>query len=173
MAEPSRISEITAVDFLATTASIIDTIRTNLLRNRLNRKDFQKLLSDYSNRAESDGRLMNAARQEPHCANRGLFLAFNHMELVSWLDKQNYNINSTSVKWYSWKQILDQNRIPPFWSSAPTVELQALMKNIERTAALVYADLKAHNISVPETAIKYRDVPRGEPVAAPPKEGTK
>lgn len=144
MTEPSEV--ITAVEFLAKTAGIIDTIRTNLLHNRLDRKEFQRLLSEYTNRAESDGKLMNAARQEPHCANRGLFLAYNHMECLSWLDKHNYTIPSSSVKWYSWKQILGKNRIPIFWSSSPTVELQALMKNIERTAALVCADLKAHNV---------------------------
>ncbi|KAJ5556134.1 glyoxalase family protein [Penicillium frequentans] len=168
MTEPSEV--ITAVEFLAKTAGIIDTIRTNLLHNRLDRKEFQRLLSEYSNRAESDGKLMNAARQEPHCANRGLFLAYNHMECLSWLDKHNYTIPSSSVKWYSWKQILGKNRIPIFWSSSPTVELQALMKNIERTAALVCADLKAHNISIPETSVKYLDVPIGEHVATPPTE---
>lgn len=146
MTETSQV--ITAVEFLAKTAGIIDTIRTNLLHNRLDRKEFQKLLSEYSTRAESDGKLMNAARQEPHCANRGLFLAYNHMECLTWLAKQNYTIPSTTVKWYSWKQIQSKNRIPFFWSSSPTVELRALMNNIERTAALVCADLKAHHVCV-------------------------
>ncbi|KAJ5655164.1 glyoxalase family protein [Penicillium longicatenatum] len=168
MTETSEVT--TAVEFLAKTAGIIETIRTNLLHNRLDRKEFQKLLSEYSMRAESDGKLMNAARQEPHCANRGLFLAYNHMEFLSWLDKHNYTIPSTSVKWYSWKQLQSKNRISAFWSSSPTVELRALTKNIERTATLVYADLKAHNISIPETSIKYLDVPVGEHVATPPTE---
>ncbi|KAJ5938538.1 glyoxalase family protein [Penicillium verhagenii] len=137
----------TGVEFLAKTAHIIDSIRTNLRHNRLDRKEFQRLLGLYSNRAESDGRIMNAARQEPHCANRGLFLAYNHMELISWLNQKNYTIPATSVKWYNWKQFRGQNRIPPFWSSSATMELQALMSNIERTAALVCADLKAHNVS--------------------------
>ncbi|KAJ6103604.1 glyoxalase family protein [Penicillium sp. IBT 16267x] len=168
MTEASEV--ITAVEVLAKSADIIDVIRTNLLHNRFDRKEFQKLLSKYSARAESDGKLMNAARQEPHCANRGLFLAYEHMELASWLEKNNYTIPSTSVKWYSWKQMLRQNRIPFFWSSAPTIEFHALLKNIERTAVLVCADLKAHNISIPETSIIYLDVPVSDHVATPPAE---
>lgn len=137
---------ITAVEFLSKTADIIGTIKSNIEQNRLGRKAICTLLNDYSTRAESDGRLMNAARQETHCANRGLFLAYSHMELISWLAKKNYTIPSTAVKWYSWKQFLSKNRLPPFWSSAPIFDLRNELKNIERIAALVYADMQLYHV---------------------------
>lgn len=139
---------ITAVGFLSKTASIIKAIETNLQHNRLDRKTIRRLLIEYSTRAESDGRLVNAARQDPHCANRGLFLAYTHMELISGLVKYNYTISSTSVKWYSWKQLLSKNRLPPFWTSSSTADLQGQLDNVKRTAALVYADLQTNHVSL-------------------------
>lgn len=139
---------ITAAEFLSKTASIIKSIEANLQHNRLDRKTIRRLLSEYSTRAESDGKLMNAARQDPQCANRGLFLAYTHMELISWLVKKNYTISSTSIKWYSWKQLLSKNRLPPFWDSSPTADLEGQLENVKRTAALVYADLQTNNVSL-------------------------
>jgi len=140
--------DITAVEFLTKTGTIIQTIEINLHHNRLDRKTIRRLLREYAARAESDGRLMNAARQEPNCANRGLFLAFAHMELITWLAKNNYTIPSSSIQWYSWKQFQSQYRLPYFWTSSYTSDLRSLLDHIERTAAQVYADLQAHNVSL-------------------------
>jgi hypothetical protein len=177
--------KITAVDFLIKTATIIQKIEKNLELNRLDRKKIRELLNEYSRRAESDGRLMNAARQDDQCANRGLFLAYTHMELLCWLAKNNFNIPSSSIRWYSLRQFLPKYRIPSFWSSAKPSELKSQLNHIKRTAALVHADLQAHRvcqtdhktqsrtvltlnkISVPETAIEYPSVSVGEPATQP------
>ncbi|KAJ5811737.1 glyoxalase family protein [Penicillium riverlandense] len=140
--------DTTAVELLTKIGTIVLTIETNLHHNRLDRKTIRRLLREYSARAESDGRLMNAAREDPDCANRGLFLAYAHMELVTWLGKNNYTIPSSSIQWYSWKQFLSKYRLPPFWSSSYTSDLRSQLDNIERTAALVCADLQAHNVSL-------------------------
>lgn len=144
---------ITAVEFLSKTADIIETIKSNIEQNRLGRKAICTLLKDYSTRAVSDGRLMNAARQETHCANRGLFLAYSHMEFIWMLVKKNYTIPSTAVKWYSWKQFLSKNRLPAFWSSAPAFDLRDELNNIERNAALLYAEVQLYNVS-PTTPLR-------------------
>lgn len=146
---------ITAVEFLANMASTIQAIATNLRENRLDRQTFNSLLCDYSARAESDGRLINASRQDRQCVDRGLFLAYRHMELVSWLAKNNYTIRSTSVKWYSWKKLFSKYRLPLFSIASQTADLQNQLQHIKDTAELVYADLQANNVS---PAFPYRVV---------------
>ncbi|KAJ5738889.1 glyoxalase family protein [Penicillium malachiteum] len=159
--------EVTSVEFLIKTGSVIKTIETNLEKNRLDRNTIRQLLNEYSSLAESDGRLMNAARQEPECANRGLFLAYTHIELITWLGKLNFTIPSSSIKWYSLRQFSSKYRLPFFWNSEVSSDLQGQLDHIKKTAALVYADLQAHNISIPTTAIKYPNVPVGDPVSPP------
>jgi hypothetical protein len=178
----------TAVELLESLGNTIQTIADNLKANRLDRKSLQTLLCDYAARASSDGRLINASRQDPQCVNRGLFLAYTHMELVSWLAKNNYTVLATSIKWYSWKKIFAKYRVPLLSVSSQTSDLQSLLKNIQRTAELVHADLEANNVSshvpdscaygptlkqipIPPESIKYPKVPVGEPVGPPP-EGT-
>ncbi|KAJ5683362.1 glyoxalase family protein [Penicillium macrosclerotiorum] len=135
----------TAVDLLKKMGDTVLRIEQNLQQNRLDRKSFRRLLNEYLLRAESDGRLMNAARQEPHCDNRGVFLAYTHMELITWLSKNNYTLLSTSVGWYSWRQFLSKYRIPPFWDSEKAKDLKSQLHHIKRIAALVYADLQAYH----------------------------
>ncbi|KAJ5669219.1 glyoxalase family protein [Penicillium macrosclerotiorum] len=170
MSEPTETPSqtVTAVEFLADIAGTIQIIATNLRENRVNRKGLQKCLSDYAARAESDGRLINASRQDANCANRGLFLAYTHMELLSWLATNNYTIPATSVKWYSWKKLSSKYRLPLFSISEQTVELRGLLKNTERVAEQVYADLAEHNVMIPPTSIQYPKVPVGEKVGPPP-----
>lgn len=138
--------EITAVEFLTDMGKTIQTIATNLRANRLDRTTIQKILLDYSYRAESDGRLMNASRQNPQCWNRGLFLGYTHMEFISWLSKNNYTVLSTSIKWYSWKQFFSKYRLPLFSISSQTADLQSQLQHIEKTAELVHADLESNNV---------------------------
>ncbi|KAJ5614171.1 glyoxalase family protein [Penicillium herquei] len=164
---PKEEAEITAVELLIKTGTVIKTIETNLEKNRLDRKVIRQLLNEYSSLAESDGRLMNAARQEPECANRGLFLAYTHIELITWLGNVNLTIPSSSIKWYSLRQFSSKYRLPSFWNSTLSSDLQGQLDHIKKTAALVYADLQAHNISIPTTAIKYPNVPVGDPVSPP------
>lgn len=138
---------LSAVELLTDLASTFQTIATNLHKNRLDRKPLQRLLHDYAARAESDGRLINASRQNPRCVSRGLFLAYTHMELLSWTANHNYTIMSTSVKWYSWRKVFARYRLPLFSVSTHTAELQSLMKNIERVAGMVASELEENNVS--------------------------
>ena len=139
--------DATAVELLKRTGDTVRQIEQNLERNRLDRKSLRKLLREYALRAESDGRLMNAARQESHCANRGLFLAYTHIELISWLAKNNYTVPSTSIGWYNLRQFHPRFRIPPLWASAKSRDLESLLDHLKNTAALVYADLEAYDVS--------------------------
>lgn len=136
----------TAVELLESIGTTVKAIANNLQANRLDRKTIHTLLVDYSARALSDGRLINASRQNPQCVNRGLFLAYTHMEVISWLAKNNYTIRATSIKWYSWKKVFAKYRLPLLSVSSQTSDLKSQMKNIQKTAELVYADLAANNV---------------------------
>jgi hypothetical protein len=138
----------TAVELLERIGVTVKTIANNLQANRLDRKSIQTLLFDYSARASSDGRLINASRQDPNCVNRGLFLAYTHMELISWLAKNNYTILSTSIKWYSWRKVYSKYRLPLLSVSSHASDLRSQMKHIQRTAELVHADLEANNVKL-------------------------
>ncbi|KAJ9485350.1 hypothetical protein VN97_g8002 [Penicillium thymicola] len=127
-------------------ATIIRAIAANLRENRLDRKSFQGLLYEYASRAGSDGQLIYASRQNPRSVNAGLFLAYTHVELVSWLVKNNYTMNSTSVKWFSWKKIFSKYRLPLFSISSQTAELHENLRNIEKKAGMLYAVLQANDV---------------------------
>jgi hypothetical protein len=179
---------VTAVELLSRLASTIHVIASNLQDNRLGRRTIQALLHDYASRAESDGHLINASRQDSKCAGLGLFLAYQHMELISWLARNNYTILSSSVKWYSLRKLFKNYRLPLLSISSQTADLKDQLENITKVAQLVHADLEAnnvksnfpayssplskfHKISIPSTAIKYRRVPIQEKHAGPPPEG--
>lgn len=181
---------ITAAELLSKLAKAVEVIAINLRKNRLDRHSFVDLLHDYSARAESDGRLINASRQHRQCVDRALFLAYRHMELICWLAKNNYTIPSTSVKWYSWKKLFSEYRLPLFSVASQTANLRYQLKSIKDTADLVYADLEANNvspplfyftqgdelirkISIPPTSIRYAQVPVGNAVYPPPQRACK
>lgn len=136
-----------AVKLLTNLASIVKSIATNMQQNRLDRKEFQKLLRDYASRAESDGRLLFASRHNSRCVNHGLFLAHTHIELVSWLEKNNYNLVSTSVKWYSWKKLFPKYQLPFFSISSQTTQLRTMLRIIDERANSLYSNLQANNVS--------------------------
>lgn len=181
---------VTAVELLSNLAKAVEAVATDLRKNRLDRRAFVALLHDYSARAESDGRLINASRQDRQCVDRGLFLAYRHIELISWLAKNNYTIPSASVKWYSWKKLFSKYRLPLFSVASHTANLRCQLKSIKDTADLVYADLQANNvspplfypsqgdelirkISIPPTSIRYAQVPMGDTVYPPPQRACK
>jgi hypothetical protein len=137
---------IAAVELLSKLAGTIHTIAANLGDNRLDRRTFRYLLYNYASRAESDGHLINTSRQDSRCADLGLYLAYSHMELISWLARNNYTILSTSVKWYSWKKLLRKYRLPLLSISSQTAYLKDLLENIKKFAELVYTDLEAKNV---------------------------
>jgi hypothetical protein len=138
--------DITAVELLTDIGKTIQIIATNLRANRLDRTSLQKILFDYAHRAKSDGQLIYISRQSPQSVNRGLFLAFTHMEFISWLAKHNYTILSTSIKWYSLKQLFPKYRLPLLSISSQTADLRSQMQHIEDTAELVRAELDASNV---------------------------
>ena len=127
-------------------ATIVRNIAVNLRENRLDRKAFQELLYEYASRAGSDGQLLYASRQNSRSINPGLFLAYTHMELISWLVKNNYTTKSTSVKWYSWKKIFSKYQIPLFSISSQTANLRENLRSIEEKAGMVYAVLQANDV---------------------------
>lgn len=135
------------VELLSSLASIVQSVASNLQHNRLDRRAFQKLLRDYSSRAESDGALIFSARQNAQCVHHGLLLAYTHIELVSWLEKNNYNLVSTSVKWYSWKKLLRKYRLPLLAISSQTSQLRDMLRNVVEKADILYSDLQDNNVS--------------------------
>ncbi|KAJ5188487.1 hypothetical protein N7491_004810, partial [Penicillium cf. griseofulvum] len=157
-----------AVELLGSIESTINTIANNLEANSLDRRSFRKYLRDYAERAASDGRLINASRQG--FANRGLLLAYAHMELICWLAKSNYTISSTSVKWYSWKKVFAKYRLPLLAVTSQTSHLRNHLQNISKKADQVFAELEANDIPISPDSIKYRKVPVGQPVGPPPEE---
>lgn len=136
----------TAVEILESVGATIYTIADNLGANRLDRRSFRKYLCDYSARAASDGQLITASRQDVQCANRALFLAYAHLELICWLANNNYTVSSTSVKWYSWRKIFSKYRLPLLGVSSQTSSLTSMLRNIGKIADQVYADLDAKNV---------------------------
>ena len=143
----SEAATITAVELLNSIGTPVSTIANNLGINRLDRRGFQKYLHDYADRAALDGQLIDAARVNVLCANRALFLAQAHMELICWLAENNYTISSTSVKWYSWKKILAKYRLPLLGVSSQTSHLRNHLQEIKKTADQVYTDLEDNKVS--------------------------
>ncbi|KAJ6163818.1 hypothetical protein N7497_003797 [Penicillium chrysogenum] len=140
----------TEVELLDSVGVTIDTIANNLGRNRLDRSTFRKYLCDYSNHAASDRLLLNAARHNFRCANRALFLAQAHMELICWLAENNYSISSTSIKWYSWKKMVPKHHLPLLGVPSQTSHLRSQLqhiKKVKKTADQVYTDLDDANVS--------------------------
>lgn len=173
--DPSRPLPPPGFDLLTHMAIIIDSIATNLQKNCLDRKSIQKFLRLYSSRTESDARLLYTARVSLQCVDHALFLAYAHMELVAWLVKNNYNLQSTSVKWYSFKKLLPRYQLPLFSIDSQTAELRSKLYTVEEKAEIVYADLQANDvrrvfpwkqihrlitwkIPIPPTTVKYREV---------------
>ncbi|PWY73019.1 glyoxalase family protein [Aspergillus heteromorphus CBS 117.55] len=158
----------TAVELLGSFASIISNIVTNLNKNRLDRGKIKQTLTEYSARAESDGRLINASRQNERCIDHGLFLAFVHMEFVTTLLRYNFTLPATSVKWYRLKSLRKKYRLSLLSISSQTADLQDQLRNIRNKAEMLYADLEVNNVQVPPTPIQYNRVAPCTLLAAPP-----
>lgn len=139
----------TALELLDNVGPTVNTIAINLEANRLDRRSFRKYLCDYAERAASDGQLINASRGDtPQCSNRGLLLAYSHMELICWLAANNYTISSTSVKWYSWRKIYSKYRLPFLQISPQKSHLPRQLQNIKNIADRVYGEVDAKNVSI-------------------------
>jgi hypothetical protein len=136
----------TAVELLDSIGTAVHTISDNLEANRLDRTFFRKCLCDYADRAASDSRLIDAARQNVRCANRALFLAQAHMELICWLAENNYTMSSTSIKWYSWKKIYAKYRLPLLGVSSQSAHLRSRLQSVKNIAGQVYTDLDDANV---------------------------
>ncbi|KAL2705775.1 hypothetical protein AAEP93_001025 [Penicillium crustosum] len=167
---PISPEEITAAfELLDNVGATVNTIAINLGANRLDRRSFRKYLCDYAERAASDGQLVYASKGDtPQCANRGLLLAYSHMELICWLATNNYTISSTSVKWYSWRKIYSKYRIPLLGISPQKSHLKRQLQNIKTTADRVYAEVDGENIPFLQGSVKYRKVSVCPPVDPPP-----
>ncbi|PYH42143.1 glyoxalase family protein [Aspergillus saccharolyticus JOP 1030-1] len=158
----------TAIDLLASLATIVHTIATNLHANRLDRTTIQTLLQEYAARAESDGKLITASRQSARCAAHGLLLAYVHMEFIDTLVRYNFTVPATAVRWYNPKALLKRYRLSLMVIPLQTRDLRTQMTNIREKAELLVADFAECGIEIPETPIQYRKVNPSEPVGAPP-----
>ena len=135
-----------AIELLENVGDTVDTIATNLEANRLDRRSFRKYLRDYADRAASDAQLINASREDtPQCANRGILLAYAHMELLCWLAKNNYTNSTTSVKWYSWRKMRAKYRLPLVKVSTPKSHLAKELQFIKTIADQLYAEIDGKN----------------------------
>jgi hypothetical protein len=167
LAIPQEIS--TALELLDNVGATVNTITINLGANRLDRWSFRKYLRDYADRAASDGKLINASREDtPQCANRGLLLAYAHMELICWLANHNYTISSSSVKWYSWRKIRAKYRLPLLGVSPQKSHLLRKLQYIKTVADQVYAEMDAKNVPALEGSVRYRKSSARPPVDPPP-----
>ncbi|PYH94509.1 glyoxalase family protein [Aspergillus ellipticus CBS 707.79] len=154
MADPTT----TAVELLTSLASIVNKVATNLHQNRLDRGKIREILKEYSRRAESDGRLINASRQDQRCFDHGLFLAYVHMEFITTLLRYNFTVPATSVKWYNCKSMRKKYRLSLFDISSQSADLRDQLENIRQKAELLYADLEQNHVQVPPTPIQYNKV---------------
>ncbi|RLL93985.1 hypothetical protein CFD26_103986 [Aspergillus turcosus] len=149
-----------AIDLLSRLATLLERVASNLQHNHLDRTAIQTLLLKYSARAESDGHLINASKQDSQCVEHGVFLSYIHVELLSWLTKHNYTVPATAVKWYSWRKLVSRKyRLPSLFSvGAHTAQLEDLLRNVVEKAELLRADLRAREVAVPAVAVDYRRV---------------
>ncbi|KAJ5264797.1 hypothetical protein N7505_007590 [Penicillium chrysogenum] len=160
---------ITAIELLDDVGDTVETIATNLGANRLDRRSFRKYLCDYADRAASDAQLINASREDtPQCANRGMLLAYAHMELLCWLAKNNYTISTTSVNWYSWRKIRAKYRLPLLGVSTQKSHLARKLRHIKTIADQLYAEIDGKNIPFLHGGVKYRKASVCPPVDPPP-----
>ncbi|KAH1914645.1 hypothetical protein KXV25_002543 [Aspergillus fumigatus] len=162
-----------AIELLSRLATLLEEVANNLHHNRLDRTAVQTLLHQYSSRAKSDGHLINASKQDSQCVEHGVFLSYVHVELLSWLTKHNYTVPASSVKWYSWRKLSSRKyRLPSLFSSrAHAAQLEDLLRNVVAKAELLQAELRAHELEIPDVAVDYERVSPQAPQGTPP-EGT-
>lgn len=94
-----------ASEFLDGAGRIALSIATDLRRNGLDRRRIREVLSQYTRRAFSDGRLIDAARCDSRLVDHAILLLDAHVELISRLVSQKYTIPAISLKWYSWRNL--------------------------------------------------------------------
>ncbi|KAH1450775.1 hypothetical protein KXX13_003918 [Aspergillus fumigatus] len=159
-----------AIELLSRLATLLEEVANNLHHNRLDRTAVQTLLHQYSSRAKSDGHLINASKQDSQCVEHGVFLSYVHVELLSWLTKHNYTVPASSVKWYSWRKLSSREyRLPSLFSSrAHAAQLEDLLRNVVAKAELLQAELRAHELEIPDVAVDYERVSPQAPQGTPP-----
>ncbi|KAK9614712.1 hypothetical protein V6Z98_008829 [Aspergillus fumigatus] len=159
-----------AIELLSRLATLLEEVANNLHHNRLDRTAVQTLLHQYSSRAKSDGHLINASKQDSQCVEHGVFLSYVHVELLSWLTKHNYTVPASSVKWYSWRKLSSRKyRLPSLFSSrAHAAQLEDLLRNVVAKAELLQAELRAHELEIPDVAVDYERVSPQAPQGTPP-----
>ncbi|KAF7128515.1 hypothetical protein CNMCM5793_003303 [Aspergillus hiratsukae] len=159
-----------AIELLSRLATLLERVASNLQHNHLDRTAIQSLLLKYSSRAESDGHLINASKQDSQCVEHGVFLSYVHVELLSWLTKHNYTVPATAVKWYSLRKLISRKyRLPSLFSvRGHTAQLDDLLRNVVAKAELLHAELRAREIEVPDVAVDYGRVTPRAPQGTPP-----
>ncbi|GAQ05755.1 hypothetical protein ALT_3076 [Aspergillus lentulus] len=159
-----------AIELLSRLGTLLEEVANNLHHNRFDRTAIQTLLHQYSSRAESDGHLINASKQDSQCVEHGVFLCYVHAELLCWLTKHNYTIPASSVKWYSWRKLLSRKyRLPSLFSvRAHAAQLEELLRNVVAKAELLHAELRARELEIPDTEVDYERVTPHAPQGTPP-----
>jgi hypothetical protein len=136
-----------ASNFLESVGHVTQSISTCLRHNKLNTKKVQKILSQYSSNALSDGRLIDTARSDDRCVDHATYLLLAHIDLVTWLVAQNYTITSSSVKFYNCKALLNWNNLRNYQLWPKLAQLQELMERIREKETLVRADIAFYQVS--------------------------
>jgi hypothetical protein len=135
-----------ASEFLDSAGRIALSIATGLRRNCLDRRRIREVLSQYSRRAFSDGRLIDAARCDGRSVDHAILLLDAHVELISWLVSQNYTITATSIKWYSWRNLSPTNIFTFLQSSRRLRQLQTALDHVTEKEALLSADIARYQV---------------------------
>lgn len=135
-----------ASEFLDSAGGIALSIATGLRRNSLDRRRIRELLSQYSGRAFSDGRLIDAARCDSRSVDHAILLLDAHVELLSWLVSRNYTITSASIKWYSWRKLSPTNLFTFFQNSRHLRQLQTALDHITEKEALLSVDISRYQV---------------------------
>ncbi|KAJ5936520.1 glyoxalase family protein [Penicillium verhagenii] len=127
-----------ATNFRDSVGHTTQSIVTCLRNNELNTKKIQLLLSKYSLDALLDGRFIGTARSDGRCVDHATHLLFAHVDFIAWLVSQNYTITASSVKWYSWRTVLNRRR---FYLSPKFAQPQEIIERIRDTEEVVWAEI--------------------------------
>lgn len=136
-----------ASEFLATVSHLTLSIAAGIRNNSFDRKEIQNLLSELSERALSDGRLIDAARCDIRSVHHALNLLKAHTELILYLVSQNYILPAASIKWYSCKKLFRRNRLPIFHQALRCARIRSMIEDMKDKEAVVLGDMLLYQVS--------------------------
>lgn len=142
----TSIPDFQASEFLDSVGYQTLTIAGCLQKNRLDQRQIELVLFQYSKLAFLDGRLIDAARCDRRSVDHAIRLLEAHVKLISCLAVQNYTIAAASVKWYSYKKLRQRNRLPFIYRPRCLSQLQSAVDNIMDKGAVVRDDIVRYQV---------------------------